>query len=141
MENENKKTTNKKIILGVGCLVLLIAAFAVIFTMFKAKGTAGSKAITITVVNKAQETVDYSVKTDAEFLRQAMEEAKGLEFTGSESEYGMMVETVNGELADYAADGAYWAFYVNDEYCNYGIDSQPIADGDKFSVVYTVYTE
>lgn len=81
----------------------------------------------------------YNVKTDAEFLRQAMEETKGLTFSGTESEYGMMVETVNGETADYNADGAYWAFYVNDEYCNYGIDSQPVVDGEAYRIVYTVY--
>ena len=32
----------------------------------------------------------------------------------------------------------YWSFYVNDEYCNYGIDSQPVHDGDKFRIEYTV---
>ena len=69
-----------------------------------------------------------------------MEEADGLEFTGTESEYGMMVETVNNVYADYTAEGAYWSFFINDEYCNYGIDTQPIMDGDAFKIVYTVYT-
>ncbi|MBR6381239.1 MAG: DUF4430 domain-containing protein, partial [Lachnospiraceae bacterium] len=41
-----------------------------------------------------------------------------------------------GEQAIYAVDNAYWAFYVNDEYCQYGIDSQPVADGDAFKIVY-----
>lgn len=136
---ENSKKTNKKVLFGILGLVVLIAVMACVYLAFKPKATAGSKAITITVVNKAEEAKSYDVKTDAEYLRQAMEEAKGLTFEGTESEYGMMVETVNGELADYNADGAYWAFYVNDEYCNYGIDSQPVADGDAFSIVYTVY--
>ena len=38
---------------------------------------------------------------------------KGLEFSGTESEYGMMVETVNGITPDYSVDGAYWSFKVN----------------------------
>ena len=29
-------------------------------------------------------------------------------------------------------------FYVNDEYCNYGVSEQPVEDGDKFSIVYTL---
>ena len=66
-----------------------------------------------------------------------MEEADGLTFSGAESEYGMMVDTVNGDLADYTADGAYWGFYVNGEYCNNGIDTQPVEDGDVFGIVYT----
>ena len=49
----------------------------------------------------------------------------------------MMVDTVNGVRADYEADGAYWSFCVNGEYCNYGIDTQPVEDGDVFSIVYT----
>ena len=135
---ENKKS-NKKIIIGLVALVALIAIFAGAFFIFKPKPTVGSKSLTIEVVNKASESTMYNVKTDAEFLRQAMEETKGLTFSGTESEYGMMVETVNGETADYNADGAYWAFYVNDEYCNYGIDSQPVADGEAYRIVYTVY--
>lgn len=136
---ENKKM-NKKLLLGAGILVALIAVFAIIFTLFSAKPAEGSKSITIEVVNKAQESVIYEVKTDAEFLRQAMDEAEGLTYDGSESEYGMMVSTVNGEVADYNVDQSYWGFYVNDEYCNYGIDSQPVYDGDAFQIVYTIST-
>ena len=65
-----------------------------------------------------------------------MEEAKGLEFFGTESEYGLMVETINGVTPDYNVDGAYWSFYVNGAYCNYGIDSQPVEDGDAFVIKY-----
>lgn len=97
----------------------------------------GSKSVTIDVVNKAAEKETYQVNTDAECLRQAMEEAEGLTFSGTESDFGMMVETVNDETADYSKDKAYWAFYVNGEYCMYGIDSQPVEDGDTFSIIYT----
>ena len=43
---------------------------------------------------------------------------------------------VNGLRADYDEDGAYWSFYVNDEYCNYSIDEQPVNDGDSFAIKY-----
>ena len=132
-----KQTSKKKIWLGLGCLVALIAALAVIYSVFGVKPVAGSKDITIEVINKAQESTLYEVSTEAEYLRQAMEEADGLTFEGTESDYGMMVNTVNGETADYSVDGSYWSFYVNEEYCNYGIDSQPVADGDAFKIVYT----
>lgn len=132
-----KKKMNKKALLGIGILVVVIAAFAIIYNTFGAKPVEGSKDITIEVVNKAGESVMYEVNTDAEYLRQAMEEADGLEFSGIESEYGMMVEIVNGESAVYATDGAYWSFYVNEGYCNYGIDEQPVIDGDAFSIIYT----
>lgn len=135
--NETTQKSNKKVIIGIIALVAVIAALVAVYFVFRAKPVEGSKAITIEVVNKEKETKSYDVKTDAEFLRQAMEETKDLTFSGTESEFGMMVETVNGETADYNVDGAYWAFYVNGEYCNYGIDTQPVVDGDKFTIEYT----
>lgn len=135
------KTSNKKLFAGLVGLVALIAVMVVLFVVFREKPVQGAKAITIEVVDNNSESKVYSINTDAEYLRQAMEETKGLSFSGTESEYGMMVDTVNDVTADYNADGAYWAFYVNNEYCNYGIDTQPVKDGDAFSIVYTVYVE
>lgn len=96
----------------------------------------GSKHITIEVTGADGKTTAYELTTDAEYLRQAMDEADGLTYSGTESDFGMMVEVVNGEQAIYAEDNAYWAFYVNGEYGQYGIDSQPVNDGDKFGIVY-----
>ena len=134
---ENTKKKNTKLIIGIGVLVALIAVLGIFYAVFSAKPVEGSKEITIEVINKTQESTVYELKTDAEFLRQAMEEAEGLTFSGEESEYGMMVDTVNGETADYSVDSSYWSFNVNGEYCNYGIDTQPVMDGDAFSIVYT----
>lgn len=136
---ENQKST-KKVIIAIVALAAVIAILAVVYNVFREKPVQGSKAVTIEVVNKEKESVVYNVKTDAEYLRQAMEEAEGLTFEGEDSEYGLTVITVNGETADYNTDGAYWSFYVNDQYCNYGVDSQPVLDGDKFRIQYEVYT-
>lgn len=128
---------NKKKIIGIAAFILLTAALVVAYIAFRPSASAGEKSITIEVVNSSQETKSYDVDTDAEFLRQAMEETDGLEFSGSESEYGMMISTVNGETADYEKDGAYWSIMVNGEYGNYGIDQQPVVDGDVYQLVYT----
>lgn len=130
-------TKTKKILGVVGALVL-VAVLAVVFLLFGEKPVEGSKTITIEVVNSAAEAEVYKLTTDADYLRQAMEAADGLSFSGTEDEYGMMISVVNGERADYSADGAYWSFYVNEEYCNYGIDTQPVQDGDAFRIVYTL---
>ncbi len=134
-----KKQFNKKALLGVGILVVVIAALAVVYSMFGAKPVAGSKSITIEVVNKAQESTVYELTTDAEYLEQAMEEAEGLEFTATDGQYGKAVDSINGEKADFNTDGAYWAFSVNGEYCNYGISEQPVMDGDDFTITYTTF--
>ena len=134
---ENQKTNNKKKIWGAVALVALVAVFAAVFVIFRAKPVAGEKDITIEVIDNNQASTMYEVSTDAEYLQQAMEEAEGLTFSGTESEYGLMVDTVNDLRADYTLDGAYWGFNVNGEYCNYGISEQPVADGDAFQIVYT----
>lgn len=130
------KQKNKKI-LGVGIFIVLIAILALVFFFFREKPVEGSKEISIEVINKAGESTLYELNTDAEYLQQAMDEADGLTYDGAESQYGFTVDTVNDERADYTKDQAYWSFYVNDEYCNYGISSQPVLDGDNFQIVYT----
>ena len=77
--------------------------------------------------------------TDAEYLKEVMDElTENDEFTyeGTDSDYGIMINTINGVTADYNVDGAYWAIYVNGEYGQYGADTQPVADGDAFQFVY-----
>ena len=108
-----------------------------VYFNFSEKPVPGSKAITIEVINQAEEVTVYNIKTDAEYLRQAMQEAEGLTFVGVEGPYGLMVTTVNDETADYNVNGAYWSFIVNGQYCNYGIDQQPVNDQDIFQIIYT----
>lgn len=134
----NKKSFSKKAIIGGVALVVVIAAFVIIYSVFRAKPVEGIKTITIEVVNMEQESTFYELMTDAEYLHQAMDEAKGLTFNGEETEYGITVDTVNGEKAD-MLESAYWAFYVNGDYCLYGIDEQPVMDGDAFKIEYTIF--
>lgn len=137
MTETTKKGNEKKIALAVAALVVLAAVFAGIYFAMAPKASAGAKEITIEVVDDAQKSTVYTVDTDAEFLRQAMEEAEGLTFSGTEGDYGLMIDTVNGVTADYNVNGAYWAFYVDGGYCNYGIEEQPIEDGQAYQIVYT----
>ena len=131
------KKSNRKIIIGAAVLVVLIAAFLIIFNVLRDKPVKGSKSVTLEVLNQENQTSEYSVQTDAEFLRQAMEEAEGFTFDGEEGQYGFTLFTINGETHDWNVDGSYWAVYVNGEYGQYGIDSQPVEDGDVFRFEYT----
>lgn len=137
MEETTKKNNKMKIAIALGALVVLVAVFTGLYFAFAPKASKGAKEIAIEVVDDKQNSKSYTVNTDAEYLRQAMEETKDLTFSGTESEYGLMVTTVNGVTADYNTDKAYWAFYVNGEYCSSGIDSQPVENGQKYRIVYT----
>lgn len=136
-ENTAKKNNGKKIVIGVAALVIVAIVMLLIYQVAKPSPAQGAKELTIEVVDDNGKSTDYEVHTDAEYLRQAMEETEGLTFEGEESDYGMMVETVNGLTASYDENGAYWAFYVDGEYCDYGIDTQPVEDGQAYSIVYT----
>lgn len=120
------------------CLWQVAVLFGVVYAAFGPKGVGGDKTLTIEVTDDAGTTMTYTVDTDAEYLRQALKETEGLSVEGTESEYGLMVDTVNGLTADYSTNGAYWAFYVDGEYCEYGIDTQPVEDGQTYQIVYTL---
>ncbi|MBQ4263948.1 MAG: DUF4430 domain-containing protein [Clostridia bacterium] len=131
------KSNPLKRVLAAACLLLLVAALAAVYAVFSEKPVSGSKSITISVINSAAQEKTYPLHTDAQFLRQAMDECESLAYSGTEGPYGEMIDTVNGERADYTLDGAYWSFSVNGQYCNYGIDQQPVEDGDAFTIAYT----
>jgi hypothetical protein len=127
-----------KKILAVALVAILVAAMAFAYSTFSEKTVEGEKDITIEVVMNDGNATVYEVNTDAQYLIEAMQEADGLTFEGEEGVYGMSVSTINGVRADYTLDKAYWGFYVNEEYCNYGISQQPVEDGDAFRIVYTL---
>lgn len=132
---ESKKS-NKKIIIGVIALVLAVGAMLIGYNLMKPKAQKGEKAVVLLVVSEDESEKTYEVQTDAEYLKDLMDELDGFTYAGTDGDYGMMVAEVNGEKASFDENGAYWSFYVNEEYCNYGIAEQPVADGDEFKIVY-----
>lgn len=136
-----KKST--KIICTVVFLAVFIAFIAVAYKYVGPKTQEGAKAITIEVVDDKGESTVYKFNTDAEYLLGAMEDAKkeGLTFHAEKEEMGTTIDTINGLTADFEAGASYWGFYVNGEYCNYGVEEQPIADGDNFKIEYGIWTE
>ena len=142
MADTQKKGNSRKIVIGVAAVVVLVIVFAVIYSVFSPKAEEGAKAYTVEVVDDTGASTVYEGTTDAEYLSELMDElaaAKDFSYDGYDSDYGLYITTINGLLADYDADGAYWSIYVNGEYGMYGADSQVVTDGDAFSFVYEVY--
>ncbi len=136
MKNGNKKA----IMIGTLILLMLVGIFVVIYLFNKPLTVTGEKSITIEVTGSRGTTTDYKLETDAEFLKQAMDEltvnGSGFIYSGKDSNYGFIVETINGEWAKYDKNGTYWALYVNDEFGQFMVNMQPVADGDKFTFKY-----
>ncbi|MBQ8765872.1 MAG: DUF4430 domain-containing protein [Clostridia bacterium] len=94
------------------------------------------KSFTFEVTDLDGTKKEFEVKYDAEkTVGEALIE-KNL-ISGTEGDYGLMVDTVNGIRYDYNEDGAYWAFYINGEYAMTGVDATEITDGAVYSFVAT----
>ena len=98
---------------------------------------AGKYSITVEVKDADGKVSSYTGKTDAEVLSEAIGDIEGVTLEGYDSDYGFFITAVNGIVAD--EEGAYWAVYVNGEYGMCGIDTQPVADGDTYTLAYEVY--
>lgn len=126
---------NKKVILAVVALVLVVGVFAGVYFATRPQAQAGEKTITVTVVHSDGREKVYTYRTEAEFLGEVLA-AEGL-IVGAVNDPGRY-NTIDGEFADFAADQAYWALYINGEYAVIGADTTPVKDGDSFRWVYTV---
>lgn len=99
---------------------------------------AEEKLITLSVTYDDGEEETFTIATEAEYLKEAVELALTIE--GTTGDYGYTLTSVNGVTADFAAgDNAYWAIYVNGEYGMHSLDTQPVTDGDSYALVYESY--
>ncbi len=120
--------------------IILFAAVLIFFgayQIFAPQASEGAKTITIEVIDNTQACSEYTTHTDAEYLLDAMKDTPKFTFSGYEGPYGLTLTAINGITADWEKDNAYWAVYVNGELANYGVSSQPIANGDVFRFEYT----
>ena len=131
--NEQKKS-NKKILLAVAALVVAVAVLLGVYFVNSPATQAGGKTIAVQVVLLEGEPSDYTIQTDEEYLRGALESIDLIE--GSESEYGLFVTTVNGVTVDDSKQ-QWWCFTQDGEMLMTGVDTTPIADGDHFEITLT----
>lgn len=136
-----KVKNNKKSIIAGIVLVILMAAALVVYMFYGQKPSSGSKSITLSIVYMDGSRDDYELRTDEEYLFDAASEIDGLTIEGHNDGSYFYMDTINGVSADYSADGAYWAIYVDGTYGTYGIKDQPIEDGVSYEIRYEVWAQ
>lgn len=134
-----KKVINSKVLLSVVSLVL-IAAMALTITGCsnnESESPAGNteKSFVFKVIDLDGTEKSFDITTEAKTVGEALLNEKLI--SGTDGDYGLMVDTVNGIKYEYTADGAYWAFHINGEYANSGVDTTEIVDGATYSFVAT----
>ncbi len=130
-----EKKNNKKGLIALVVVLVLAVAALVIWQANKPAAQKGSKEITVNVDHLNGDDTSYTIYTDAEYVRGALEQENLIE--GTESEYGLYVQTVDGETADESKQ-EWWGYSVNGEFAELGVDSQPVADGDVYDFVLNV---
>lgn len=126
---------NKKTVLAILILIVLVAVAAVCWFAFGPKAIEGDKTIEVDVTHKDGQTNSFTIETDAEYLGEAMVEQGLLE--GEDGPYGMYVLTVDGETVD-EANQEWWGYTKSGEQVNYGVDLCPIADGDHYEFTLNI---
>lgn len=94
-----------------------------------------TKTITVVVVHKDGSKKEYTITTTSDTLRAAMEQENLLQ--GSSSEYGLFIETVDGETAD-SANQEWWAITKDGAMVETGVDDIMISDGERYEITLTV---
>ena len=134
---EKQKWSNKKkLIVGVSVLLVVVLAFAAVYLLTKPKAQQGAKTITVQVVVSDTDTKDFTIHTDEEYLRGALEAENLIE--GDESEFGLFVTSVNGVKVD-DSKNEWWNFKKDGQDLMTGVDTTPVADGDSFEIVLSTY--
>ena len=96
----------------------------------------GETSFTFEVTNNEGNVSVWSVYTNETTVGAALLEVGLVE--GNDTEWGLMVSTVNGLTADFEANGAWWSFLVDGEMSMVGVDSTYIEPGVTYAFVYTI---
>ncbi len=129
---------NKKTLILVIALALVVAALAAVYFVTRPQATEGMKSFTVEIVHKDGTTKTEKLKSNAEFLGEVLDEKGLIEY--EEGPYGKFILKADGEKAVFEEDGAYWGFFIGEEYAMLGVDQTPIEDGKVYRLVYTIDT-
>lgn len=95
----------------------------------------GEKTVTVEVVHADGTKREFSYRTEREYLEELLTE-EGL-ISGTAGEYGLFVDTVDGETADFARDGSWWRLTCNGQDAQTGAAGAALRDGDVYGWIYT----
>lgn len=130
------KSNNKIVALGAVVLAVLLVVLAAVWFNTRPATSEGVKTITIEVVHKDESRKSFTYTTEEEYLDKVLV-AGGL-VEDNQGPYGLYIEEVDGEKADYNVDGGYWGIEHNGERAVTGASEIPVHDGDSFALIYTI---
>ena len=100
----------------------------------------GKTSFTLEIIYKGGRTETYTIKTDEITVGDALKH-KDVKMIPADSSLEGIVDTVNGETADWYNDSAYWAFIINGEYAPYGLFEENVEEGATYTLMYSVWID
>ena len=94
----------------------------------------GDKTIYVKV-EAGKQSITVTLNTDAQNLEDALKSVNLVD--GEESEFGLYIKVVNGIVADYDVDKAYWGMFKDGEYLLEGANKTEISSGEHYELVRT----
>ena len=129
-----KKTA--KLLLPVLVLLAVAALFLGLHLSSRPQAAQGQKSVTVEVIHADGSETTFRYQTDEDYLGPLLL-AEGL-IEGDMGPYGLYIKKVDGEVADYDQNKAYWSLFVGETYATQGIDLTPLTDGGVYGLVYTI---
>lgn len=126
-----------KFIISTLIFLVVLAAMVIVYVTSRPEPsgeTAGKKAITVLVAIPEEETKEFVIKTDADYLRQALDQEKLIE--GKTESFGFYLTTVNKVIADESKQ-EWWCITKRGEEVFTGVDEIAIQDGDQYEITLT----
>ena len=125
--------SNKKLILALVALIVVIGIFAGVWFATRPQSVEGTKSFTVLVVHSDKTEKTFTYTTDAGKLGVFLEQ-EGLIVGSGDG----MFHTVDGEKADWSVNQSYWCLYLGDAYATAGIYDTDIVDGTTYKLEYTI---
>lgn len=127
---------NAKLTLVLLAFLALVGLFASLSLNARPTPVSGTKAITVNVVHSDQSTKTFHFQTELDYLGELLQAEQLI--VSEQGPYGLYITEVDGEVATFDANNAYWALFEGDSYAMQGADTTVLEDGDVFSLVYTL---
>ncbi len=126
----------RNVIILIIVLAVIVSALGIVFlSALSEKNEIGTeKIITVTVDYGNGTSDEYTLKTEAKFLADALKENKMIE--GENGSYGMFITTVNGVKAN-PDQKQWWKVTKSGEQLLTGVSSIEISDSDKYELTLT----
>lgn len=131
---ESMRDRMKKTVVSVVAFCAAVLVLLGVWHSTRPEAQTGVKSITVEVVHKDGSETSFAYETDLEYLGELLKR-EGL-ISGTEGQYGIFVDTVDGEAAVWEVDGGWWSLACNGEDAQTGVDDVVIEDGSVYTWTY-----